>query len=72
MTQNPLRNIKETHDEREYKQQERNYHQYTLGDINIINNVNLLQLKDLVIRKETKKKTAIRNQNNKRQIKKTK
>jgi hypothetical protein len=37
-------------------------------NINIINNINALQVKDLVIRKETEKEAEISNQNSKGQI----
>jgi hypothetical protein len=69
MTQNPFGSTKETHNERENKQQEINNQKFTLVDINIINNVNELKLKDLAIRKGTNKKTEISNQNNNVHIK---
>jgi hypothetical protein len=55
MTQNPFSNIKETHDESTNIQQDNCKNESTLVDINIINNINALQVKDLEIRKQTNK-----------------
>jgi hypothetical protein len=58
MTQNPFSNIKETHNESTNIQQDNRNNESTLVDINIINSINSLQVKDLEIRnKPTKNKS---------------